>query len=40
MERGGPGVLLVDDEPHLRGQLGAVLADYGVDPITLPLAAV
>jgi DNA-binding NarL/FixJ family response regulator len=27
---GGPGVLLVDDEPRLRGQLGAVLADYGV----------
>lgn len=26
----GPGVLLVDDEPRLRAQLGAVLADYGV----------
>jgi DNA-binding NarL/FixJ family response regulator len=26
----GPGVLLVDDEPSLRAQLGAVLADYGV----------
>jgi hypothetical protein len=26
----GPGVLLVDDEPRLRGQLGAVLADYGI----------
>jgi two-component system, LytTR family, response regulator AlgR len=30
MESGGPGVLLVDDEPRQRGQLGAVLADYGV----------
>jgi DNA-binding NarL/FixJ family response regulator len=27
---GGPGVLLVDDEPRLRGQLGAVLGDYGI----------
>jgi two-component system response regulator AlgR len=26
----GPGVLLVEDEPRLRAQLGAVLADYGV----------
>ena len=26
----GPRVLLVDDEPRLRGQLGAVLADYGI----------
>jgi DNA-binding NarL/FixJ family response regulator len=26
----GPGVLLVDDEPRLRAQLHAVLADYGV----------
>jgi CheY-like chemotaxis protein len=26
----GPRVLLVDDEPRLRAQLGAVLADYGV----------
>ena len=26
----GPGALLVDDEPRLRAQLGAVLADYGV----------
>lgn len=25
-----PGVLLVDDEPRLRAQLGAMLADYGV----------
>jgi DNA-binding NarL/FixJ family response regulator len=25
-----PGVLLVDDEPRLRAQLGAVLVDYGV----------
>jgi DNA-binding NarL/FixJ family response regulator len=25
-----PRVLLVDDEPRLRAQLGAVLADYGV----------
>jgi DNA-binding NarL/FixJ family response regulator len=30
MERQGPRVLLVDDEPRLRAQLGAVLADYGV----------
>jgi DNA-binding NarL/FixJ family response regulator len=30
IERQGPGVLLVDDEPRLRAQLGAVLADYGV----------
>jgi DNA-binding NarL/FixJ family response regulator len=29
-EPGGPGVLLVDDEPRLRAQLGAVLADDGV----------
>jgi DNA-binding NarL/FixJ family response regulator len=28
---GGPRVLLVDDEPRLRSQLGAVLADYGVE---------
>jgi DNA-binding NarL/FixJ family response regulator len=27
---GNPGVLLVDDEPRLRAQLGAVLTDYGV----------
>jgi DNA-binding NarL/FixJ family response regulator len=27
---GGPGVVLVDDEPRLRAQLGAALADYGV----------
>src|SRR4029450_11352368 len=26
----GPRVLLVDDEPRLRAQLSAVLADYGV----------
>jgi DNA-binding NarL/FixJ family response regulator len=25
-----PGVLLVDDEPRLRGQLAAVLSDYGI----------
>lgn len=25
-----PGVVLVDDEPRLRGQLGAVLGDYGI----------
>jgi DNA-binding NarL/FixJ family response regulator len=27
---GEPGVLLVDDEPRLRGQLGALLGDYGI----------
>ena len=26
----GPRVLLVDDEPRLRAQLGAMLADYGI----------
>jgi CheY-like chemotaxis protein len=26
----GPRVLLVDDEPRLRAQLGEVLGDYGV----------
>ncbi len=31
MSRGGPRVVLVDDEPRLRAQLGAVLADYGVE---------
>ena len=30
MRLGDPRVLLVDDEPRLRAQLGAVLADYGV----------
>jgi NarL family two-component system response regulator LiaR len=30
MRAGDPRVLLVDDEPRLRAQLGAVLADYGV----------
>jgi DNA-binding NarL/FixJ family response regulator len=30
MESQGPRVVLVDDEPRLRGLLGAVLADYGV----------
>jgi DNA-binding NarL/FixJ family response regulator len=30
MRLGDPRVLLVDDEPRLRSQLGAVLADYGV----------
>jgi DNA-binding NarL/FixJ family response regulator len=30
MRIGDPRVLLVDDEPRLRAQLGAVLADYGV----------
>ncbi len=30
MRSGDPRVLLVDDEPRLRAQLGAVLADYGV----------
>ena len=30
MGRQGPRVLLVDDEPRLRAQLGAMLADYGV----------
>ena len=27
----GPSVVLVDDEPRLRAQLGAMLADYGVE---------
>jgi DNA-binding NarL/FixJ family response regulator len=27
---GDHGVLLVDDEPRLRGQLAAVLSDYGI----------
>jgi DNA-binding NarL/FixJ family response regulator len=30
MRLGDPRVVLVDDEPRLRTQLGAVLADYGV----------
>jgi DNA-binding NarL/FixJ family response regulator len=30
MRLGDPRVLLVDDEPRLRAQLGAVLVDYGV----------
>jgi DNA-binding NarL/FixJ family response regulator len=30
MRFGDPRVVLVDDEPRLRAQLGAVLADYGV----------
>jgi DNA-binding NarL/FixJ family response regulator len=30
MRSGAPRVLLVDDEPRLRAQLGAVLVDYGV----------
>ena len=30
MKSGEPGVLLVDDEPRLRGQLGALLGDYGI----------
>jgi DNA-binding NarL/FixJ family response regulator len=30
MTANGPGVLLVDDEPRLRAQLRAVLADYGM----------
>jgi DNA-binding NarL/FixJ family response regulator len=29
----GPQVLLVDDEPRLRGQLRQLLTDYGVDVI-------
>ena len=31
MRSGDPKVVLVDDEPRLRAQLGAVLADYGVE---------
>jgi two-component system, NarL family, response regulator LiaR len=30
VKSGEPGVLLVDDEPRLRGQLGALLGDYGI----------
>jgi DNA-binding NarL/FixJ family response regulator len=30
---GDAGVLLVDDEPRLRGQLGAVLSDYGIQVV-------
>ena len=30
MSSGEPGVLLVDDEPRLRGRLGALLGDYGI----------